>query len=295
MLTEAHVGRPDPRLRPYVEGYLGYRERVAQPLVRHEVAGAFVVLILGWGAPLDVTDRRAADRGVSGANAFLAGPFDAYCTTRTVGEGTGVQLMLTPPAARRLLGLPLGELANRVLGVDRVDDGLVRLRDELAELPDWPARFRHLDAALLRRLAVTRPVDRRLLHAWRLLDGSGGTVEVGGLADQVGWSRRHLTAVFRREFGLPPKTVARLVRFQRAYATLDRVPTAASGGSAAPGDGAVPGRPARGGAAAGPGWAELAARLGYYDQSHLIREFREYAGRTPAALRRPGSHSSNPG
>ncbi|KAB1908252.1 AraC family transcriptional regulator, partial [Micromonospora sp. AMSO31t] len=37
---------------------------------------------------------------------------------------------------------------------------------------------------------------------------------------------------------------------------------------------------------------ELAVRFGYYDQSHLIREFREFAGATPAAL--AGSHSSNP-
>lgn len=281
MLTEVLVGRPDARLRPYVDRYLGYREHAALPLVRHEVAGAFVVLILGWGAPLDVTDRRAADRGVSGVNAFLAGPFDAHCTTRTVGEGAGVQLVLTLPAARRLLGMPLGEVANRVLPVDRVDDWLARLRDDLAELPDWPARFAHLDAALVRRLSVARPVDGRLRHAWRLVDGSGGAVEVAGLADQVGWSRRHLTAVFRREFGLPPKTVARLVRFQRAYATLGRgVPAATGGPAGAGGD--------------GPGWAELAVRLGYCDQSHLIREFREYAGQTPAALRRSGSHSSNP-
>ena len=65
MLTEAVVGRPDPRLRPYVDRYLGYRERAAAPLVRQEVAGAFVVLILGWGAALDVTDPRAAGRGAS--------------------------------------------------------------------------------------------------------------------------------------------------------------------------------------------------------------------------------------
>jgi AraC-like DNA-binding protein len=281
MVTEAVVGRPDPRLRPYVDRYLGYREQAAHPVVRREVAGAFVVLILGWGAPLDVTDPRAAAAGAYGVNAFVAGPFDGYCTTRTVGAGAGVQVLLGPPAARRLLGLPLGELANRAVPVDGLDRWLVRLRDELAVLPDWTGRFARLDAAFADRLAGAGPVDRRLSRAWRLLEASGGLVGVGALADEVGWSRRHLAAVFRREFGLPPKTAGRLLRFQRAYATLGRQlagPSPAGG----PDEGA------------GSGWAGLAVRCGYYDQSHLIREFREFAGETPAALGRPRSHSSNP-
>lgn len=285
VLTEAVVGRPDPRLRPYVDRYLGYREHTAAPLVRQEVAGAFVVLILGWGAALDVTDPRAAGRGASGVNAFVAGPFDGCCTTRTEGEGVGVQVLLTPPAARRLLGLPLGELANRVLPVDRIGGWLARLREELAEAPDWPGRFARLDAALTSRLTGNGPVDPRLLGAWRSL--AAGRVGVGAVADELGWSRRHLAVAFRREFGQPPKTVARLVRFQRAYATLGRELV-----TAPLDDGGASGVTVAGG---GPGWAELAVRCGYYDQSHLIRDFRQFAGRTPTALLRAGSHSSNPG
>lgn len=280
MLTEAVVGLPDPRLRQWVDRYLGYREVTSTPLVRREVAGAFVVLILGWGAPLDVSDHRRAERGVRGVDSFVAGPFDAYCTTRTAGAGAGVQLLLTPPAARRLLGLPLGELTNRAVPADRLEDGwLVGLRDRLAGAPDWPRRFALLDAALADRLADAGPVDPTLAAGWRLLADSGGRLGVGALAERVGWSRRHLADRFRRELGLPPKTVARLLRFQAAYATLGRdlaVP---------PGTGAVP----------GGGWAELAARCGYYDQSHLIRDFREFTGQCPTGLTAGGSHPSNPG
>ncbi|MET7470485.1 AraC family transcriptional regulator [Micromonospora sp. NPDC005222] len=277
MLTEAVVGRPDPRLRQWVGSYLGYREDAPVPLVRREVAGAFVVLILGWGDPLDVTDPRAAGRSASAANAFLAGPFDGWCVTRTAGTGTGVQVLLTAPAARRLLGLPLAELANRAVPVDAVAGWLVRLRDELAGEPGWPERFARLDAALTARLVVTAPVDPHLLAAWRRLEGSGGAVGVAALAGELGWSRRHLSVRFRREFGLPPKAVGRLLRFERAYASLGR--TLLTAPVAVPDD---------------AGWAERAARWGYYDQSHLIREFREFAGVTPAALTTSGSHSSNP-
>ncbi|MEV4120991.1 helix-turn-helix domain-containing protein [Micromonospora sp. NPDC049645] len=263
-IDELVVGLPDARLRPFVDRYVGYRERADLPLVRREPAGAFVVVILGWGAPLDVTDPRSAERGASTVDSFVAGTFDGWCTTRMVGVGEGVELLLAPLTARRLLGLPLGELTNRAVDLGRLPGRwLDRLRNTLAETPGWPERFALLDRVLAARLAASPPVDARLDWAWRQLVASGGRGSVGVLADELGWSRRHLASRFRQEVGLPPKMAARLLRFQRAYAALAEV-----GGSV---DG-----------------AEVAARCGYYDQSHLIRDFHQFAGATPAALRAAG-------
>ncbi len=277
---EMVVGAPPARLRPFVDRYLGYREAAPAPLVRRQAAGAFVVLVLGWGDPLDVVDPRAPALGASGVSSFVAGPYDGWCTTSTQGVGTGVELILTPLAARRLLGLPLGELTNRAVAPDRLPDPwLSRLRDRLAGEHTWPARFALLDRALADRLAVTAPLDPRLGHAWRRLAGTAGQLGVAQLADELGWSRRHLAVRFRQEIGLPPRTVARLLRFRRAYATVSRdVLPAPTGGVAPVGE--------------CDGWAELAVRCGYFDQSHLIRDFRQFTGGTPAAL--AGSHPSNP-
>lgn len=263
---EMVLGLPDVRLRPFVDRYVGYRERADVPLVRRETAGAFVVLILGWGAPLDVTDPRSAERGITEVDSFVAGTFDGWCTTRTVGVGEGVELLLAPLAARRLLGLPLSELTNRAVDVGQLPGRwLDRLRGRLAEAPGWPERFALLDRVLAARLSVSPPVDARLDWAWRRLVASGGLGSVGALADELGWSRRHLASRFRQEVGLPPKMAARLLRFQQAYAALTDLA-----------------------AAAGPGvvgdWAAVAAGCGYYDQSHLIRDFHQFAGGTPAAL-----------
>jgi transcriptional regulator GlxA family with amidase domain len=64
-----------------------------------------------------------------------------------------------------------------------------------------------------------------------------------------------LVARFRDEIGLPPKAVARLLRFERAGELAGTMP-----------------------------WAELAFECGYYDQSHLINEFRAITGRTPVTF-----------
>ncbi|MEU4472988.1 helix-turn-helix domain-containing protein [Micromonospora sp. NPDC023888] len=293
---EMVLGLPEVSLRPFVDQYVGYREQADLPLVRRESAGVFVVLILGWGAPLDVTDPRSAERGASRVDSFVAGTFDGWCTTRTTGVGEGVELLLAPLTARRLLGLPLSELTNRAVGVGQLPGRwLDRLRGQLAEAATWPERFALLDRVLAGRLAASPPVDARLDWAWRWLVASGGQESVGVLADELGWSRRHLASRFRQEIGLPPKMVARLLRFQQACAALTDVgpnavigpdvgPPASAGRSAAGADPSDPGGVASPGRGQAVDWAAVAARCGYYDQSHLIRDFHQFAGATPAAL-----------
>ncbi|HUF02533.1 MAG TPA: helix-turn-helix domain-containing protein, partial [Gaiellaceae bacterium] len=73
-------------------------------------------------------------------------------------------------------------------------------------------------------------------------------------------SRRHLVARFREHIGLPPKTVARILRFGRAVELMRRRTDLAL--------------------------AELAFECGYYDQAHLNRDFRAFAETTPTQLAR---------
>src|SRR5204863_6694413 len=84
-----------------------------------------------------------------------------------------------------------------------------------------------------------------------------GRTSVTALAAHVGWSRRHLTSRFTAEFGLGPKAVIRVVRFEYACELFLTRP--------------------------GKSLAEIAVNAGYYDQSHLTREWSELAGCTPTA------------
>jgi transcriptional regulator GlxA family with amidase domain len=86
-----------------------------------------------------------------------------------------------------------------------------------------------------------------------------GAVPIGQIADEVGWSHRHLIARFRQQVGLRPKTAARLVRFNGVLRRLDeRQPLT---------------------------WGKIAADAGYADQAHLARDFRQFTGTTPAEFR----------
>jgi transcriptional regulator GlxA family with amidase domain len=96
-----------------------------------------------------------------------------------------------------------------------------------------------------------------LERAWSVLVASRGGVRVTDLAREVGWSRRHLGSQFLREYGLPPKEAARVVRFERSRWMLTR-----------------PGRPRL---------SDVAVACGFYDQAHLCREWAAMAGCSPTA------------
>ena len=118
---------------------------------------------------------------------------------------------------------------------------------------------RALDPILMRHLMRAAPIDPLVMAAGRLLLREPRPI--ADVARRMGVSPRHLTRTFRHAVGLTPKMFARISRFQRVAAVLDD-------------DG--PG---------GEVLAGVALACGYYDQSHLVRDVRAFAGGTPVALR----------
>jgi AraC-like DNA-binding protein len=134
-------------------------------------------------------------------------------------------------------------------------DGVIELHERLTDTPRLADRFALLELALLRRLACgTRhhPV----------VDASLGRLECGGpasrtqeLARQVGLSQRRLITLFKQDIGITPKLFNRIRRFQRTLHLMRQ--------------------------SAAPEWSQVALDAGYYDQSHMIRDFVAFSGFSP--------------
>ncbi len=247
---------PAPRLRAHVLGYHGYVERTPGVARRIEAPSGRVVLIVGLGPPIRVIDPRDP-AGASGTrHSFVAGLHNAYMLTESGGAQRGLEVTFTPIGAHLFLGLPMDALANRAVELDDLLGAAGRrLAARLREAPTWEARFTLLDAIIAARLADAPAPAAGVAWAWQRLNETGGCLGIGALAAEVGCSPRHLIAQFREQIGLPPKTVARVLRFQRAIRLLERD------------DGAR--------------WAAIAHDCGYCDQAHFIRDFRAFAGRPP--------------
>jgi AraC-like DNA-binding protein len=258
---EYSLGRPHPALARHVVRYLGYREHSTTPVRRRQAPAGSCPLILGLGPPI----RLYGPAGPSVAASFLAGMHDGPVLTEFVGHQHGLQVDLSPLGVFALLGRPMTDLTNVTPQLTELDvPDLACLPARLAEAPDWPHRFALLDDVLLRRLdaSAARP-DPEVAWAWRRLVRSAGRVGVQELADDTGWSRRHLLTRFRMQVGLGPKTAARVLRFHHAAQLL--APASVYGTATT----------------APPTISDVAAACGYADQSHLVREFRALAGCTP--------------
>ena len=144
-----------------------------------------------------------------------------------------------------------------VLGGTVSDPAAARLSEQLAGSRSWRDRVGLLDDALGARLDRGPAPDPAIAWAWRRIRDDPTAITVADLGTRTGWSRRQFERRFRRQIGLPPATVVRVLRLQRALAALRDPDTRL---------------------------AQVAARAGYSDQAHLIRDVRFRTGSTPGQL-----------
>jgi AraC-like DNA-binding protein len=261
VLSESVVHRPPAALRPFVAEAVGYRYEGLVPALHRGLPSPFLTVVLPLDEPLVMAAHPDPRQAPGSYDTLVGGLHTRPALIATGPRQYGVQLSLTVPGARALLGVPAGTLGS----VDaHLSDVLGPVAGELAgrlrAAPSWPDRFAALDDVLLR--LAERPVAEvaaEVREAWRLTSASGGRVPVAELAARVGWSERHLRQRFAAETGLSPNAAAQVVRFDRARRRL--------GSSVARG--------------AGVDLAVLAADSGYADQAHLSRAWRRFTGLPP--------------
>lgn len=256
MMREYVRARPAPALWSYVAWYSGYREAGVAPARHRGLPSPYLTLIFTLDDPLVIAQHVDRRRPSGSYDAMVGGLHTSPALITHDGRQSGIQVALDPLGARELLGVPAGELAEMDLDAAELLGPVAgHIREQLVTAPTWSKRFDVLDRMLLARLGESPRPPAGVRHAWRTLLRSGGTTSVAALADEVGWSARHLSGRFAAELGLSPKKAARVIRFDQARRMLARCP------------GSI---------------ATVAAAHGYCDQSHLVREFHALAGCSPS-------------
>jgi AraC-like DNA-binding protein len=189
---------------------------------------------------------------------LLVGQMERPLTVAPSGPVVMVGARLSPSGLHRLLPVSQDRLASQILSLEAVwNEWTRRTADQVASAVTPMGEVDAFERALevLVHGDSANGHDRGVEAALSALRTWGGNVSIARLALDAGLSRRQFERRFREQVGLPPRLYARIVRFQRAFHALGHE----SG-------------------------AEVAARCGYADQAHLVREIRRFAGQTPGLL-----------
>ena len=194
---------------------------------------------------------------------FAVGMMTAPIAVVSSGLVQTVAARFKPGAAARFFQLPLCELNDGRAELQQLwgHELAARLGDALWSEPLSNAqRISILQDYLLLRLRQGPPLRPAGIaeHAIAAIEGACGMLRVEGLAGQLGVSRQHLALQFRRQVGISPKLFARICRFRAASSSLKGLTQA-------------------------PDWAQVALQYGYFDQSHLIHDFQDFARSSPEA------------
>jgi AraC-like DNA-binding protein len=154
--------------------------------------------------------------------------------------------------------VPAHELHNVDIPLqDLYPEDARRLRDELVSTRGLSGKFRQVERYLLEKLSAAPPIPVAVEQAVDAFRSHPGGRAVAEVQSETGLSHTRFIQLFREHVGLTPKLFCRLQRFQRVLQRIER------------------GLPVN--------WADLAAECGYFDQAHLIHDFRAFSGLTPLA------------
>jgi AraC-like DNA-binding protein len=196
---------------------------------------------------------RVLDGGHTG-DLCVAGPRTRALFKRPSNVTRAASLQLKPGWTVPLLGVPAHVLTDRIIPLEELWGGAGReLYEELLATRGARSVIECVSRAVARRVLRTfEPASARLARrAARLLEAGEGRVE--HVATELGVTSRHLRRAFKENVGVGPKEFARAARLQRAVRM----------------------------AASSRDWGRIATDAGYYDQAHLIADFRELVGLTP--------------
>src|SRR5579872_311264 len=199
-IDESVWGVPAPALRPFIERYVGYRQAGVAPGRHRGLPSPYLTVIFTLDDPLVLAGHPDPRQPPGCYRTLVGGLHTSPALITHPGRQSGIQLLMSPLGARALLGMPAGELAGiDAHGPDVLGPTADRIAERLRVAPDWPRRFAVLDQMLASRLAagpaapaVAAETAAEVSQAWRSLMDTGGCCSVAGLADETGWSDRHL-------------------------------------------------------------------------------------------------------
>lgn len=209
--------------------------------------------------------RNDSDRFLKQSRAVLVGPQYSRVNICVHRRLSAIRVDFFPGAVFRLLGIPMYELFDEGYDAELLFGPPMReLCDQLQESDDLAVGSRLVERFLLHAASNGRPA-LPFDHAVRELLFSDELPGIEASAALACLSLKQFERRAKERLGMNPKSFHRILRFSRAYRLHESRPEL--------------------------NWTRIAHQSGYYDQMHMIRDFREFAGVNPTVIESQLSHT----
>ncbi|KIL40009.1 hypothetical protein SD70_16690 [Gordoniibacillus kamchatkensis] len=247
------VFRPHPRLQPYIGSIFALETKAGLPKSEFSMIApnGQIKLVIPYKNNMRSTIG-GVEREHQEASCFVIGLTTQAALIDSDLEYGNLCVEFKPQGAYRFFAIALNELTDGIFDSQSVFNWPGwKLQERISELQDLDGKVQFLQQFLLQRLDALIRSDPITDYAVDRIVATGGLIRINDICDEIGCSRRYLTAKFADYVGLSPKEYSCLVRFNRIYKNLNLNPAAVR----SDGD--------------------------YHDQSHLIKEFKKFTGITP--------------
>ena len=250
--------RPRPPINAFIECFWYFPAYVVKHTRERALPTGTVELVVNLGQDrMRIFKDEEDASGHHFNDVVVCGPHSRYFVLDTSQSAAAVGIHFRPGGSTPFFSLPTNELTDQHVALDDLWGPLAReMRERLMLAPSPELMFLLLEQVLLSRLQQSHPLHPAVAYAVRKLTAFPHVVRIRQVQNETGYGAKRFIELFSSAVGLTPKVYSRIQRFQ---AVIERI--------------------ARGDRVE---WADVAADSGYCDQSHLNREFRVFAGVTPA-------------
>lgn len=202
--------------------------------------------------------QEGSDTFILQPRSVIVGPQLNRVTIDINKDHKAVRVGFHPGGLHRLLGLSMAEMIDGSYdAADVFGNEMHLLNEQMQEAKGFDAIKDVVETFLLKKAKSLKdilPFDKAMLELLR----TEGTASIEKIASMACLSLRQFERVSKERIGLPPKLFARIVRFSKAYRLKEQLP--------------------------GISWTRIAYECNYFDQMHLIRDFKQFAGVAPGII-----------
>lgn len=248
---------PSPKLVPYV--HFMWRARTTQSIGVQPVVTSptgFVLLTIftddsRYQVKLQGKEFETVPRAVLQAQHY--GPSE----TRTQFEETStIGVMFKTTAIHQLWGFNMEDLTHKIVDAETLfGDSFKSVVGQLQQEESDEEKLKRMTAFIEQAIDHQK---KKLVQAGPIVDlmyERKGTASIRDLAGHFQYTPRLIERKFRKQVGVSPKYLNRIIQFNNVLTVLKEIPEMK--------------------------WSELAHRTGYYDQAHLVKAFIEFTGKSP--------------